>query len=69
MPKSLKVLDANEITDLALPYLPGIDELTAKTYVGLLMAVMRNHSVMIVKADYEDYRLHLKYVKEFDWSP
>jgi hypothetical protein len=64
-----KVLDAKAITDLALPYLPNVDPNVAKTYVSLVMAVMKNHNVLVVKADYQDYRLHLQYVKEFDWEP
>jgi hypothetical protein len=69
MPQPLKVLDAKAITDLALPYLPNVDPNVAKTYVSLVMAVMKNHNVLVVKADYQDYRLHLQYVKEFDWEP
>lgn len=69
MPKPLRVLTAKEIEQLVLAYTPGMESNQLKTIVAIVLALAKTRSIMIVQADPEDYRLHLRYLSRVDWIP
>ncbi len=68
MRKPLEVMTARDVETLALGYVPAIDPMTLKNVVALAMGIAKMHNVMIVRADSEEYRLHLKYLTKIDWT-
>ena len=65
----LEVLPAREVEALVMAYTPGMDAGKVKTIVSVAMALMKQHSIMIVKADQREYMLHLRYLTKITWLP
>lgn len=71
MPKPLRVLTQKDVEKVVLgsPYAPLIDGEKLKTIVAVVMSVAKADGIMIVHADPDEYRLHLKYKTTINWIP
>lgn len=71
MHKPLRILTQKDVERVVLgsPYAPLIDKHKLETIVAVVMSVARAEGIMLVRADPEEFRLHLKYVTEINWSP
>lgn len=70
MPKPLRVLTQKDVERVVLgsPYAPLIDSEKLKTIVAVVMSVAKADGIMIVRADPEEFRLHLKFKTSIDWQ-
>lgn len=65
----LEVLTAREVENLVLLYAPAIDVGKVKNYVSIVMSLAKMHGVMIVKADPQEFRNHLRFLTRINWTP
>ena len=69
MPKPLEVLTAKDVETLVLSYAPAMEPTRLRNIVSTIMGIAKLHGVMVVKADADDHRLHLKYLTRITWTP
>ena len=69
--KPLRILTQREVEKVVLSslYAPLVDSEKLKTIVAVVMSVARAEGIMLVRADPEEFRLHLKFVNEIRWTP
>lgn len=69
MPKPLEVMDAKQLENFVLAYAPAMDPNELKNMVSIALSIAKTSGVMIVKADPDDFRLHLRYLRQITWTP
>jgi len=65
----LEVLTARDLEALAKAYTPGMDPGRVATIVSVVLALMKQHSIMVIKADPREYALHLRFLTRINWIP
>lgn len=65
----LEVLTAKQIEELVKNYTPGMNPVTVATVVSVALGLMKQHSIMLVKADPREYTLHLRFLTKITWIP
>jgi hypothetical protein len=69
--KPLRVLTQKDVERVVLgsPYAPLIDSDKLKTIVAVVMSVAKAEGILIVRADPDEFRSHLKFVTAINWTP
>lgn len=65
----LEVLTAKDVEALVKNYTPGMDPVKLSTIISVALGLMKQHSIMIVKADPREYTLHLRFLTKITWIP